>query len=374
MKNPFKPSFGSIPPVLIGRDDILEDFLDGLRAGVGDPFRSILFTGARGVGKSVMLTELEGIAGEEGFITVKVMTSDSLLEDIYDQALKNSAELLGSKEPSITSLSLPVIGGGIGFTHEQDHEFGWTTRFQSLSERITNAGSGIFIAVDEIHRSQIEQLRKLFGSYQIMMSSGLNVAVAASGLSMAVSDVLNDDVLTFLRRATHYTLAEVSLADVEDALAITIRENERLMARDDLKSAAYATRGYPFMIQLVGYHIWRQHPGTELISSTDVAEGVAAAKRRLGAAIHAVSLRDLSDVDRTFLAHMAIGKTPVTMSDMTTRMGVTKSYVNSYKNRLLEAGIIEQVARGKVDFAIPYLKDYLEEHMVQKYLNRGDRA
>jgi hypothetical protein len=373
VKNPFKPSFGSVPPVLIGRDDILDDFQDGLRGGVGDPYRSMLFTGARGVGKSVMLTELEGIAEKEGFITAKVMTSDSLLEDVFDQTLENSSELLGGKQPSLASVTLPFIGGGVGFAQKEDHEFGWSTGFQRLVRKITDSGSGVFIAIDEIHQSQINQLRKLFGTYQVMVSSGLNVALAASGLPNAVSDVLNDDVLTFLQRMTQYILSDVSVRDVSLALKKTIGEGGRSIAPDDLENATQATLGYPFMIQLVGYHVWRQNPDVKTISNDDVEAGIIAAKRRLGATIHSVSLRDLSEVDRTFLAHMAIGKTPVTMAEMIKRMSVSKGYANAYKTRLIEAGVIETVARGKIDFAIPYLKDYLRDHVIQTYLNKKDQ-
>jgi hypothetical protein len=371
VQNPFKPSFGSIPPVLIGRDDILDDFQDGLHGGVGDPYRSMLFTGARGVGKSVMLTELEGIAGEEGLITAKVMTSDSLLEDVFDQTLENSREVLGEKGPHLASVTLPVVGGGVGFVQEEEHGLGWSTGFQRLVRQITDSRSGVFIAVDEVHQSQIAQLRRLFGTYQIMVSSGLNVALAVSGLPNAVSGVLNDEVLTFLQRMTQYVLSDVSLKDVGIALRKTIEEGGRSIATDDLEVATQATLGYPFMIQLVGYHIWRQSPDARAISGEDVAAGIAAAKRRLGAAIHSVSLRDLSEVDRTFLAYMAVGKTPVTMAEMIERMNVSKGYANAYKARLVEAGVVETVARGKIDFSIPYLKDYLADHAIQTYLTKG---
>ena len=46
--NPFKPTAGAEPPVLIGRDKVIDDFSDGLDEGVGAPARLMRITGPRG--------------------------------------------------------------------------------------------------------------------------------------------------------------------------------------------------------------------------------------------------------------------------------------------------------------------------------------
>ncbi len=40
-------------------------------------------------------------------------------------------------------------------------------------------------------------------------------------------------------------------------------------------------------------------------------------------------------------------------------MSFPHDYVQKYRKRLIDAGIIEAPARGKVAFAVPYLADYL---------------
>jgi hypothetical protein len=332
----------------------------------------MVFTGARGVGKSVMLAELADIALAEGFICVRVTSVDNLLEEVVDRILTSTQDIIEKPGSRVTSLSLPFIGGGIAFSPESQHEFGWSVKFEQLAKLIDEAGSGLFITLDEIHYSNIEQLRKLFSSYQALVSQGVNVAIAVAGLPRAVSSILNDSVLTFLRRATQYLLADVLIRDVELALAQTVQDYERTISRESLHKAAKATYGYPFMIQLVGYHIWLQNEQRERITKADVESGIVAAKRRLGSTIHAVSLNDLSNVDRTFLAYMASGTTPAPISTLAERMGVSGSYANQYRRRLIEAGVIESAAYGQVDFAIPYLKEYLEEHIVHDYIENTD--
>jgi len=73
IRNPFSPGAGSPPPELVGRDGILEeaDVLFG-RALARRPERSLLLTGLRGVGKTVLLNTIERRAAEAGFRTLQV--------------------------------------------------------------------------------------------------------------------------------------------------------------------------------------------------------------------------------------------------------------------------------------------------------------
>jgi hypothetical protein len=40
-------------------------------------------------------------------------------------------------------------------------------------------------------------------------------------------------------------------------------------------------------------------------------------------------------------------------------MNVDNSYFQNYRRRLLDAGVIEAPRRGELEFAVPYLADYL---------------
>ena len=189
---------------------------------------------------------------------------------------------------------------------------------------------------------------------------GLSALVVA-GLPSAVSGLLNDRVLTFLRRAEPHQLVDVPLPAVRDALYETITESGRTIAEDALDLATFATGGYPFMIQLVGYHCWREAEG-DVIDLSAAKEGIAAARKRLGSTVHATALADLSEVDRTFLLAMAQDDGPSAIRDIAARMHVSADYVNVYRARLIDAMMIEPTGRGQVEFAVPYLREYLREH------------
>ena len=76
--NPFKPTAGKMPPVLVGRQNIIEDFQEALDNGAGAPGRLMLIMGQRGYGKTVMLTELRRLAEQHGWMTISETASEGL--------------------------------------------------------------------------------------------------------------------------------------------------------------------------------------------------------------------------------------------------------------------------------------------------------
>lgn len=235
-------------------------------------------------------------------------------------------------------------------------------------------GSGLLLTLDEIHYQQVPELREVATVLQHLVREEKEIAFVGAGLPSAVSAVLNDDVLTFLRRADRHSLGRVSLADVAVAITEPIKRGERQLSEGLAARAAEATGGYPFLIQLVGYHIWRQQPRRNEISAADVDAGIVAARRRLGSLVHEPAIADLPGVARTFLLAMAHDEGPSKMSDITSRLKVDANYASQYRLRLIATELIAPAGHGRVDFTMPYLRDYLREHAaldVQRELAAG---
>ena len=73
VKNPFSPGAGSPPPELAGRAPILEQARVLLgRVRLGKSEKSLMLTGLRGVGKTVLLNEVRSMAEAGGYRTVMV--------------------------------------------------------------------------------------------------------------------------------------------------------------------------------------------------------------------------------------------------------------------------------------------------------------
>ena len=220
----------------------------------------------------------------------------------------------------------------------------------------------MLITLDEIHRNQVQELRDLATTVQHAFREGRELAFAGAGLAASISDVVNDDVLTFLRRAERHTLGSVPRPEVRRAFREPIEMAGRRIGDRALEVMVEGARGYPFLLQLVGAHTWRLHPTDVEITVEDATLGVNRARRRLGALIHEPALSSASDIDKSFLLAMAHDDGPSKMSDISQRLNVDVNYASQYRLRLIAAELIYPTRHGYVDFALPYLREYLREH------------
>src|SRR4051794_41889136 len=98
-RSPFRPSFGPTPPLVAGRDAVVAEFADALDTGPGARGRACLFTGNRGIGKTVMLNEAEATAKERGWLVVSETATRGLLRRLTTEGLPRPPALLRQAPP-----------------------------------------------------------------------------------------------------------------------------------------------------------------------------------------------------------------------------------------------------------------------------------
>lgn len=360
-RNPFKPTAGANPPLLVGRDVLVEEFLESIEDGPGAPGRITIFTGPRGIGKTVMLNAVaERVQDEHQWLVIDE-TATAGFVDRLTVACRAMLDPEAATRRRVTAVTLPANLGGLELSDDLVQPASLRETAGVLIRRCEENGTGLLITLDEVHSSGRDELRKFGTAVQHLIRESREIAVAFAGLPAAVADLLNDEVTTFLRRAERHVLSDVPLAEASRALAETITANRRRIDPDALAIAVRATGGYPFMIQLVGYQVWRKASGDH-IGVEAARAGVDAARARLGSLVHETALAELSDIDRAFLAAMARDDGPSRLADIAGRLGKTPNYVSVYRARLIQAGMIAAAGRGKVDFAIPFLREYIHEH------------
>ncbi|MBW3092927.1 ATP-binding protein [Bifidobacterium sp. 82T10] len=367
--NPFKPTAGRMPPLLIGRDNIIEDFEEGLDNGPGAPGRLMRVTGARGVGKTVILTEFGRIAKARKWEVIDETASDGLSQRLLDRlAPLDKPAVSLSLKPSV---SLAGLGGlSLGEANVSSQHMPLTLRetFGQRLDVLERKHAGLLVTIDEAQAAQRNDMVAIATAVQHLIRDERNIAFVFAGLPTIASKWLNDEVLTFLRRAQAEQLGDIPLQEVSDALADTFADSGIELDGEPLRMAANATNGYPFMIQLVGYHVWRiayrrqRGESGMIVTANDAREGIANALTRLGDAMHGPELDGLSPIDKTYLLAMAQDDGPSSTSAVAERMGKDLAYANIYRTRLIDAQVIRDAGYGKVDFAIPYLRQYLREH------------
>jgi hypothetical protein len=312
------------------------------------------------MGKTVLLIELAERAKEYDFIVVRVVAGETMLDEIIEGIQIAGERLTEGKKIPIKSVNAGALGFSVGltFTDEIQKNYGFATKLSLLCEEMTNRKKGVLFLIDEI-RASTPEMRIFATTYQRLVGDGMNVAVAMAGLPNAISSVLNDKILTFLNRANKTILNPFEISEVSACYAKAFRELDIEFDANTLDIAASATDGYPYLLQLVGYYLLKFLDGDTKLTSTTVELAVSHSKRALGSDVILPCLNPLSAEDKRFLKAMAVDSDESRVSDIRDRLQVGKSHVQTYRKRLMEAGLIHSLSRGTLAFSIPYLGKYL---------------
>jgi predicted transcriptional regulator len=361
IKNPFTPAFGKTPMFLAGREKLLDDVISGLDNAPGDPNRTTIFIGPRGSGKTVLLSEISTIASGRGWVSVSITASSGMLYKIIEQLKDIASEFLPAKEKSrITGIQFH----GFGFTREsipQDQPT-WRKSVTDILKVLDKYNIGVLITVDEIS-SQYREIIDMLSDYQHFVREDRNVALLMAGLPGNVDQLFQDKSVSFFRKSFQRYLEPISISDVRVSLKNTIEKSGRTIEANALDTMAQKTEGFPLMIQLIGYHVWKQSDKKKIIAD-DVASGIESANEDLERMILRSTLKDVSKKDMEFIMAMIQDPGDSQISDIANRMGVSANYASRYRIRLIHAGIISQVRRGEVIFSIPMIKDLLMKQKV----------
>ena len=361
--NPFAPTFGTEPPLLAGRDGILGDISGAWEAGSTHPGYTTLLLGRRGTGKTVILEALRKLAHARGWLTVaEAAASPGLLNRLGHKALV----LLNEQAPELSpDLTRTLWAAGIGLGSDYDPAADLSRRvgnvLKALTAHLQRAGAGLVITIDELHAGDTDELRMLGIVVQdITRIARLPMAYVGAGLPVLEDTLLADTHVTFLQRCTRHEVGFLDHAAAWSALSEPIRERGGRLAPNAAEHGVAVSQGYPFMIQLVGFHAWEAAPDpASLVDMNDMRAGAEEARRQVGQLVISPMWRDLSEGSQRFLAAMAVDEGPSHPTDLAARLGVTSGYVSVYKGRLRTAGMISPAGNRRLDFAIGAARQWI---------------
>jgi hypothetical protein len=358
----FLPSFGNRPAELVGRTDIVNDFRNALSQPVGHPNRSVLLIGQRGMGKTALLLEFSDHAAKLGYVVARVTATKSILDDIIG-AIQLGVGSLKEKQ-KVKGVSAGALGFSLGltFSEEADKQLSFQNKLFLLLEELEKQDKGLVILVDEI-QAHAEGLRLLTTAYQFLIGEKKNIAIAMAGLPHAISSILNDDVLTFFNRAKKFPLTSLPLNAITIYYAKVFNQLGKRISPTNLELMVEMTRGYPYLLQLLGYYLIEfVGNGTE-ITTSHIELANKSAKRDMIDNIFEPVIKILSDKDMDFLRAIAVDGSVSSISSIKDRLKMNDGLVQAYRRRLLDAGVISAKRRGEVEFTLPYFYEYLNNSL-----------
>ena len=366
-KSPFAPAFGSSPPVLAGREELIRTFIDGLEDGPGSSARFSMYYGPRGIGKTVLLNSIEESAKREGWIVISETCTPGLTSRLIGNGLPDAYDKVPDSivnKRRLTGVNIVNIAGS-SWENEPQRKLGLREWIEKIANTLESHGTGLLITLDEINPVNLNEIIELVTVIQLAFRQNLNVAFAGTTLSTFMEELLDGTGITFLRRADWNELNRVSITDAKQAIYDPIINNGRTISKEIARKAAMYTEGYCYLIQLVGDLMWKQQPDNETITEENLVEAIKGAKNRIGRKVLAPELTYLPDVQRSYLLAMAQeikengqAKTSAVVS----RIGKDINYGGVYRERLIQRGLIFASGYGLVDFVIPGMGEYILEH------------
>jgi hypothetical protein len=382
IRNPFSPGAGAPPPELAGRDGILEQarVLFG-RVRVRRPEKSLLMTGLRGVGKTVLLNEMERMAQADGFRTILVEAHENkslaiLLVPHLRRLLFDLDRIagVGNKVRRGIAVLKSFVGGirinvgdvefGLDIEPEQgaadsgDLEVDLPNLFTAVAEAAEERGTAVAILVDEIQYFSSAELSALIMAMHKMQQRQLPLVLIGAGLPILPG--LAGESKSYAERLFNFPdIGPLPELDTARALRDPIQEAGEAIDDDALHEIFRLTKGYPYFLQEWGYQAWN-HAAASPISLRDVVETTELVTRRLDENFFRVRFDRLTPRERQYLRAMAeLGPGPHRTADIADTLGAKITTLGPVRASLIKKGMVYSPSHGDMAFTVPLFDEFM---------------
>jgi len=382
IKNPFSPGAGSPPPELAGRDGILAQARVLLgRVKAKRPEKSLLLTGLRGVGKTVLLNEIERIAQAAGYRTILVEAHEGkslavllaphlrrLLFDLDRMAGAGDKVRrgLGVLKSFVGAIKVKVGDIDIGLDIEPvkgdadsgDLEVDLPSLFVAVAEAAEDRGVGVAVLIDEIQYFSASELSALIMAMHKMQQRQLPLVLVGAGLPILPG--LAGESKSYAERLFSFPdIGPLPAPDAVKALNDPVVAAGEAFEPGALNAIFEVTKGYPYFLQEWGYQVWNHAVASPITQST-VAESSALVSRRLDENFFRVRYDRLTPREKMYLRAMAeLGAGPYRTGDIADTMKVKINTLGPVRSSLIKKGMVYSPSHGDMAFTVPLFDEFM---------------
>ena len=380
--NPYAPGAGTPPPELAGRDSVLADARTAIqRNQSGKSARSFMFVGLRGVGKTVLLNEVQVIAEEQGALTdfIEVSIHEPLSKTIIPTLRATLLKLDRIKGVSEkVKKGLRVLKSFVGavkvkyddveFSVDVDAEpgvadSGTLTRdlaelFLAVGEAAKARNASIVILIDEIQNLPAEEFEALIMAVHRINQKSLPLLVVGAGLPLLVK--LSGEAKSYAERLFEYPdIGPLDPIEAARAIREPAAEADVVFTDEAIEAVIEKTKGYPYFLQEWGYQSWNTAEGSP-ITAKDVEIASEVAVRRLDQNFFRSRYERLSDPQKRYLRAMAeLGPGPHKTGDIAKNIGKQSSQLGPTRDALIISGMIYSPKYGYAAFTVPLFDEFM---------------
>jgi len=382
IKNPFSPGAGAPPPELVGRDPLLEEarILLG-RVKQKRPEKSLLLTGLRGVGKTVLLNEIERMARKDGYqsILLEAHEEKPLGELIFpalrgllyeldrtagagDKVKRGLAVLrsfIGSIKLTVGDVAMGLdIEAAKGTADSGDLEIDLPNLFIAIAEAAEERQTAVAILIDEIQYLSQKELGAIIMAMHKMQQKQLPLVLLAAGLPVLPG--MAGESKSYAERLFNFPdIGALSELDAAKALREPARNVGIEFEDDALREVYRLTHGYPYFLQEWGYQSWNMATASPITLKV-VQDATPEVIRRLDKNFFRVRFDRLTPSEKNFLRAMAqLGAGNHRTGDIAATLGVSVKGIGPVRSKLIKKGMIYSPAHGDMAFTVPLFDEFM---------------
>jgi len=389
VRNPYAPGAGQRPPELAGRDAELAAFDVALeRVERGRPERSLVLTGLRGVGKTVLLGELRSMAIRAGWGAGKIEArpeaelrrplSAALHRAVRDLAVRHDDaervdEVLGILK-AFAQRSAPAdaklrdrwqpgidVAARSGRADSGDIEIDLVELFTEVAGLAADVGTGVAILIDEMQDLRPDDVSALCAACHELSQSRAPLVVVGAGLPHLPA-VLSASKSYSERLFRYARIGQLDRKDADFALLAPAEREDATFDVDALDALFEASGGYPYFVQAYGKAAWDAAVRSP-ITAADVKMAAPEAEAELAVGFFGSRYERATPAEREYLRAMAElteGRDePVGTSGVADHLQRRASSLSPARDSLLKKGLVFSAQRGQIAFTVPHFGRYL---------------
>lgn len=388
-ENPYTPNAGARPPELVGRGDQLDSFellLERLRRGRTE--QSMLITGLRGVGKTVLLTRFRERAEESGWAVTELEVSkhdDAAFRRELALDLRRALFAIAPKEKwrdrvrraasALRAFTLSVDpDGNLTAGMDADAIAGLADSgmlaadladvMVTMGEAARDHDTGVVILLDEVQFLSRQQLEAVIMALHRTVQRSLPITLVGAGLPQVPE--LAGEAKSYAERLFRFP-AIGNLSDADAATALTAPAAEQGVRFDDeaIEAAIAFTEGYPYFLQELGYAVWTI--ATQgVVRLADVQAAQRLVEDKLDGSFFRVRIDRTTELERAYLRAMAeLGPEPHLAGDVARLLGRSSTQCGPTRSQLIDKGLLYTPSHGYAAFTVPHFDRFLRRTIPQ---------
>jgi len=389
VRNPYAPGAGQRPPELAGRDREISQFEVVLeRIARGRPERSIVLTGLRGVGKTVLLNSFRSMAMQRRWGTGKLEARpdqsirrpvasalhmavrelaprhrapdrvDYFLGVLKAFAAKDNRAAKGSTWGQL-GIDVPAVRGR---ADSGDLEVDLTELFADAASVAGDLGVGIAVFVDEMQDVPSADVSALCAACHELSQSGGPLIVVGAGLPHLPS-VLSASKSYSERLFRYVAIDRLDRESADIALLAPARREGADFESAALDALYAAADGYPYFVQAYGKATW-DVAASSPVTAHDVSVAGPIAAGELAIGFFGSRYERATPAEREYMRAMALlGDEPVPTAQVAEELGRKPASVSPARDNLIKKGLIYSSERGLIAFTVPHFGRFLRAQL-----------